>query len=806
MICNIKDLRFHDNSRFGIKASSLGELLHHNITVPNGFALSTDVYEEFLQYNSFPFSNTDYLIHNDDIAAFLLNSFFSDETTVLLKKNYDTIVNHRQNVKFAVRSSAICEDTKFFSMAGMFHSYTNLVSFKDVVEAIKKCYASLFQDKVLSFMINNKIPMDELKMGVIIQEFVEGELSGVIFSADILEMNPDVICINIADGLCEKYVGGKVTSSLYKISKMTGKQISCVVTNESPKPSDIILSALFNMTLEVEKVFGSFQDIEWILQGNDFYLLQSRPITTFKDKKFDLDWNKAEDSEYAWWLGPPFPFPPLVLDICPVEEAAFSQGAYNTGYAERNMARVVQNGYIYFRNKSLPHAKEKRDAFLEKNDQLFEQGLNIFQDILQPKLDELILMLNQFLLRDLSSEELINYLDLSLEYLKLSTCFHWPAEAGTRYTQIFKKDCDDILGELSQKDYYDLIYEKSIITKEREMLFEMADIVKSDPSLIKLFTFCLFDEILIQKLKNYINGHKLLDKIKDYLHAFGICCSDHDDYIRPTLLERPDGVIRKVRSLLGIGSNSFYNSIASIYENQKRILNEISKKLTEEQYKSFQKKLAVAQKAFLVTDTHNYYIERQSWGYLRLAVMKAAKALRSANIISNIDNVFYLTFQELKASLSGETIDPSLIRERKHVFEKQKSLLPPQHIGKVYDNHLAAKENSNMKDTSSNKEVELYGIATFNGIIRGKIMKGIPQSINDDCILVVYHGHSSDITHLLSRVKGLIFEDGSPFDHLGIITREMNIPAIYYVNKVLSILENGDLVEIDGRKGVIKLM
>lgn len=97
------------------------------------------------------------------------------------------------------------------------------------------------------------------------------------------------------------------------------------------------------------------------------------------------------------------------------------------------------------------------------------------------------------------------------------------------------------------------------------------------------------------------------------------------------------------------------------------------------------------------------------------------------------------------------------------------------------------------------------GTATFDGKIKGKIVKGIPKIINDDCILVVFHGHSSDITHLLSRVKGLIFENGSPFDHLGIVTREMNIPAIYYVNNALSILKDGDLVEIDGTKGVINL-
>ncbi|MFT4142893.1 MAG: PEP/pyruvate-binding domain-containing protein [Mobilitalea sp.] len=166
MICSIKDLRLQNKYEFGAKACSLGDLINNKITVPNGFALSTKIFDEFLQYNSFPFTNTDYLIHSEEIKTFLLNSIFSDKILAILEENYLAITTNRENVRFAVRSSAICEDTNNFSMAGMLHSYTNLASFEDVIKSIKKCYASLFQDKVLSFMINHNVTMDQLKMGV----------------------------------------------------------------------------------------------------------------------------------------------------------------------------------------------------------------------------------------------------------------------------------------------------------------------------------------------------------------------------------------------------------------------------------------------------------------------------------------------------------------------------------------------------------------------------------------------------------------------------------------------------------------
>lgn len=803
MICKIKDLRFKDKNLYGAKASSLGELMNNKINIPDGFALSTKVFEEFLQYNFFPFKNSNYLLLNKEIQAFILKSNFSEEILSKIEENYFNIIKDTTNIKIAVRSSALCEDTKSFSMAGMFNSYINLDSFEKVIEAIKKCYASLFEEKVLSYAINNNISMNNLKMGIVIQEFIEGELSGVNFSADVIEMNSKTICINAVKGTCEKYVSGKFSSSLYKLDKNSGKELSRITSNDSPELSSKVLETLFNKTLEIENIFSCFQDIEWTLQDKKLYILQSRPITTFKDKNFALKWENPKDEEYEWRLGPPFPFAPLVLDICPLEEAAFSQGAYKTGYAERNMARTIQNGYIYFRNKFLPEAKEKREKFFKEVDVLSEQGFNIFQDVLQPELDLLISQLNTYIHRDLSFNELTQFLNLALEYLKKASSFHWPAEGGTRYVHIFKKYCDDLLGELDQKDFYDLIYNKSIVTREREMLFSMANIVKCHSSLMKLFNFCLYDELLFQKLKTHDTGIELMNKVENYLKEFGTCNSDYDDFIPPVLFEKPESIIRKIRSLLEVDTENFFKSLASIKKNKERMLESISKRLSKEDFKAFQKKLTAAEKAFLVTDTHNYYIERQSFGYLRLAVMKAAKALKEANIISKIEDVFFLTYNELKNVLSSKVISASLIEERKKTLEKQKSLFPPRRIGK-FQNEVSKTKSSSEINSSPNIE-KLKGIATFDGKIKGKIIKGIPQSIDSDCILVVFHGHSSDITHLLGKVKGLIFENGSPFDHLGIISKEMNIPAIYYVKNALAVLKNGDWVEIDGSNDEISL-
>jgi phosphohistidine swiveling domain-containing protein len=806
MISRIEDLKLEDSSKYGSKAVSLGVMLRNGIVVPEGFVLSIQVYEEFLSHNRFPYNETDYLRWNEQIQAYIINGEFTVPIKSEISRYLEDISKAYNNsyMRFAVRSSAMCEDNKSNSMAGMFDSYVNVRDFDEVYNSIKKCYASMFSDKVLSYMVNSGLDMDDMKMGIIVQVFIQGDISGVIFTADSIDMNSDTICINAVNGICENFVSGESPSSLYKIDKFTGKEKTKQVSEGSPELSIKQIKKLSNISLGIESMFNCYQDIEWTIREDDIYILQSRPVTTFKNRDFNIKWTDPEDADFHWWLGPPIPFPPLVLDICPLEEAAFSLGAYNTGYAERFMARNFQNGYIYFRTKDMPNHEIKRKKFLDEVDHMFESGKNIFQDNILPQLKALIDSLNNFLDKELSDKEILEFIDLSLEYFKLSTASHWPAEAGTRYTESFKKYCDNIVGSMNYIDYCDLIYKRSIVTKERELLMQMVSIVKSDKDLSNLFDSCQYDEIIWLRLEKYPKGRELTLKVHEYLDDFGLCDAGYEGFIRSVLLERPDGVLRKIRSLLDVNVNSFRDSIYNMEDRKRYLITTIVNGLNQYEKEDFMKKLAVAEKAFLVADEHNYYIERMSWGYIRLAIMRAAKTLRDVGLISQINDIFFLSVNEIKDSLLKCKIDKKELQLRKELYEKQKHTIAPKDIG----NFPNADVNTSIApfDNSMSEVTEvLKGVSTFEGKIRGRVIVGIPHKVDEDSIIVVYHGHASDITHILNKVKGLIFENGSPFDHLGIISREMNIPAIYYVKGALSLLKTGDMIEINGTDGEVTI-
>ena len=179
MLSILADLRESDKVRYGAKASALGELIRNGEKVPIGFALSVEFFMRFLSYNNFSYCAGDYLTYNSEIRKIILEGRFSTDMEMDLLKFF----NHIQGVglKYVVRSSALCEDSDNYSMAGMFNSFINLSSFEEVKHAVKKCYASLFSDKVIAYFIKQNLNLDELKMCIIIQQFVEGNHSGVSF-------------------------------------------------------------------------------------------------------------------------------------------------------------------------------------------------------------------------------------------------------------------------------------------------------------------------------------------------------------------------------------------------------------------------------------------------------------------------------------------------------------------------------------------------------------------------------------------------------------------------------------------------
>ncbi len=206
-----------------------------------------------------------------------------------------------EQAAYAVRSSATAEDLPTASFAGQQDSYLNVVGSAAILEHVSRCWASLFNERAVTYRIRNGFDQRTVHMAVVVQQMVFPEASGVLFTADPVTSNRKVASVEATFGLGEALVSGLVNTDLYQVRD--GGIVSRVITTkrvairalpaggtreeaidpgqqEQPALTDTQVVRLAELGRRIEAHFAHPQDIEWCLVGEDFQIVQSRPITT----------------------------------------------------------------------------------------------------------------------------------------------------------------------------------------------------------------------------------------------------------------------------------------------------------------------------------------------------------------------------------------------------------------------------------------------------------------------------------------------------------------------------------------------
>ncbi|WP_180964070.1 PEP/pyruvate-binding domain-containing protein [Haloimpatiens massiliensis] len=811
MLSMLIDLSLSDKNQYGTKASSLGELMNNGEEVPNGFALSSEFFIEFLKYNNFHYSIQDYVACNEEIYNFILNGQFSCKMETSLLRFFNNIQTKEVQEKFVVRSSALSEDNDTYSMAGMFSSYINLNSFEEVKNCIKKCYASLFNDKVIEYFVNNNLIFEDLKMCIIVQNFILGDYSGVNFSVDTIDMNEDIMHINAVNGLCDNYVSGKASSAFYKINKKNGEILDKKIPENFLSPSKNIIKRLYEITLKIERIFGKYQDVEWTITNDKIYILQARAITTFKIKNFQFNWQKEEDDNYTWYRESDIPYKPLINELNLIQGDALNSGFYATGFQDFYTEYCVQNGYFFYRDKKMLNREYQEQNFLAMIDELHNKYKNIFQDVVLPELLCIKKDLDNYIRKELSPQEVLIFLEKSISYMNFLSANHQPVTHGCDYLDTFMEYYKSINDDYTVEDFYDLVFNVSILNKEREFYIAMANEVNSNAILNKMFKNCQYNELLYSRLTRISESKNLLKLIKDYIALFGICNLDIDvnsPYLEPLLMEAPSKVIGHIRGFLDLNIKNFKASIENSLKNKKRIKANILRNLDKKEVEEFLNKLTLAEKAYLARDDHHYYFERMTKSYLRLALGETTKILMKNKQIQNKSDIYFLTLNEIKMGLLNSTDFRELINERKKLYNYQKKLFAPPTIGRNHTENTDCINENNEQDKEGFCEdaIVLKGLSGLRKKVNGKVKIGMPAYLEENSILVVPFTRCGELEPIVNFVKGIIVEVGSPFEHLGILAREMNIPVIYNVRNIMTYVRDGDEATLDGFTGEIKII
>jgi pyruvate, water dikinase len=312
------DLGIGDRPQAGGKGASLGELGKAGAAVPLGFVLTASAFESFL--STYDQSGTirsriaglagasavAVAAASKDIRAALETAPLQDDLHHALAAAYASLCAGSSDLPVAVRSSATSEDSADASFAGMQDTFLWVTGVDAVVQAVKRCWSSLYSVESITYRLRLKLPESDVAMAVVVQTMVDARCAGVLFTRSPLTGDKSVMVIEAAYGLGSSVVGGEVTPDRFVVNKVTGEIVKRDVSRKTvqhvpdralrlvvdlPVPdalqtlpclSDAEIASLTATGKRLEKHYGHAQDIEWaVAQGGEIMFLQSRPETVW---------------------------------------------------------------------------------------------------------------------------------------------------------------------------------------------------------------------------------------------------------------------------------------------------------------------------------------------------------------------------------------------------------------------------------------------------------------------------------------------------------------------------------------------
>ena len=323
----------------GGKGASLARLARAGFPVPPGFHVTTGAYADFVARGGLrePLMAAMALVKASEPATFetaaaQISELFGGPsvpaaTAAAIAQAY---AGWGDDVPVAVRSSATAEDLPGLSFAGQQDTYLNIRGEVGVLDAVRRCWASLWTPRAIGYRARNGIAASKVSIAVVVQQLVPADAAGVLFTVDPVTCRRDQVVINANWGLGEAVVGGRVTPDVIVVDRagggivgyrVGGKEVMTVPAGTSTREQDTpaarrgaaVLSAeeaseLTRLGLAIEELYGQPVDVEWARAGHELFVVQARPITgpaatVEAGIEASAEWNDSLSGDYLWSNG-----------------------------------------------------------------------------------------------------------------------------------------------------------------------------------------------------------------------------------------------------------------------------------------------------------------------------------------------------------------------------------------------------------------------------------------------------------------------------------------------------------------------
>lgn len=836
----------------GGKGMSLARMIGAGFPVPNGFHVTTDAYRTFVDANNL---QTKILAALKDVdpslpatletASASISRFFADASIptdiITAIRDAYTDLNRQSKIQnrksVAVRSSATAEDLPDASFAGQQETFLNIRGEADLLDAVKKCWASLWTARAISYRIKNNIDQNTVALAVVVQEMVDAEAAGILFTANPINGRRDEMVINAAWGLGEAIVGGLVSPDTIVADKATGKVKSYEIaektvitvrtekgTREDPlederRRSKVMNEAdiveLVNIARRIESYYGSPQDIEFCFANGKFFIVQSRPITALPPEP--LEWiipvKSAVLARGSFAEFVPEPVSPLFATLAvPIAQKTTGELMGAIGVTGKDpYVFAVLNDYVYV---GFVFSPKLTWQMLKASFQLLGPIIRTAEQRARESREKFVGVVQKWRARDLSvltpAEILMGVREIFTETAR----YYNMAQSGTIPTAMMTEMFFGWVYKLLIKRKDDLSPEAFMFGTENhamradKALWDIAVWVKTQPALMEYLSGTSADEISEVLRSNVQPNPEMVEfskRFQAYLQEYGHAIYDLD-FAKPTPAEDPTPLLETLKVYLA-GRNDPYERQRAALEVRENAKEKISKRLDPLRRKWFLNSLKSAQdKAPLREDS----IADLGLGHpqIRRMLGELGQRFAAGNAIACAENIYWLEESEvntLATLLENHEPLPNFdenIETRKLKWQAMRQITPPNTLPKV--GWLSKLYPSN--EPTSNM---LKGFAASAGRVtaRACVMLGPEDFSKMHAGDVIVAGITTPAwTPLFARASAIVTDIGGPLSHSSIVAREYGIPAVLATGIGTRRIMDGQTVTVDGSAGTVTLI
>ncbi len=840
-------LAFHEIDRadvavVGGKGAALGELSRiDGVAVPPGFCVTTDAFGRILA-GAPPIeerlARLSRLAPGDGEAIRALSAeirravegiAIPDDVALAITR---ALARLGEQAACAVRSSATAEDLPTASFAGQYDSYLNVVGPEAVLEHVRRCWASLFSERAVTYRLRNGFEHGRVKMAVVVQQMVVPQAAGILFTADPVTSSRKVASVEASFGLGEALVSGLVNADTFKVRD--DEVVARAAATNRPALTDAQVVRLVQLGRRIEAHFGHPQDIEWCLAEDDFWIVQSRPITTL----FPIP--EAADRENHVYVSVGHgqmmteAMRPLGVSVwqltamAPMHEAGGRLFVDVTGRLASPRTRV---GLLEVFGRGDPLIGDALQTVVERGDFLpsvpdespggpppggapaqIDTDPAIVTELIERNRDSIAALKRD--IQTKSGPALFDFLlEAFTEHKRVlgDPLSHRAIMAGMEATWWLNEQLQAWLGEKNAADTLTLSAPGNVTSEMGLALLDVADVIRPHPHVVGFLQHVedegCEDEAFLDELAKLAGGREAEAAIRGYLEKYGMRGVGEIDITRPRWTERPTTLVPVILDNV----RNFTPGEANRRLEQGRQEARSKEQELLERLRASPDGLSKAEEAKRMIDrvrTFSGYREYPKYGIVaryfvyKQALLEEAERLVQEDVLRDKEDIFYLTFHELHDVVSTRRADQQLIRERKDAFRSYQSLTPPRVLTSDGEVIAGAYRRDDVPTGA------LIGLTVSAGTIEGRarVIRDIAQAdIEPGDILVTTYTDPS-WTPLFLAVKGLVTEVGGLMTHGAVIAREYGLPAVVGVEHATNLIRDGQRIRVHGTDGYVEIL